>query len=1323
MQIISNKNASFRCDNASDPAMKYSLSLWSGLLVFFMLLAVHADTVTWTNGVGGNWSDAGSWNPNQVPGPGDDALITNSGSYVVTLDISPTVNSLVLGGGSGTQTLAMAANDLTLNSASTVLAHGDLQLSGGLLGGDSALVINGRLDWTAGVIGATKLVTVATNGLLHVEPAIGSVLELAGIMTNNGTVTLTNGGLRCIIYAGYGGGYGLLVNAASGLIDLQSNSLINVYNDFSGSGVPAVVNYGTVAKSSGSDTTTISPLFYNSGTLDAHSGTISLNGSGQGNGIFEAETGATIAYPANYEMDGTISGAGTNLLPAGVLTLGGSISGQLVWTGGLIGPSGVGTVAANGLLLVASANASFVDLAGIITNNGTIAVANGGIRCIVFSGYGGGYGLLVNAASGLIDLQSNSLINSYDDFSEPDVPTVVNYGTVRKSSGSDTTLITPLFYNWGILDAESGTLGLNGGGRGNGIFRAAAGTTLGFENDYEVDSTLSGAGTNYFSHGTITLNGWLNTANSVLAGDAILAGTNGMIASHLEWIAGQIGATGTLSVTTNGALNVIPANGSFLDMLGVVTNNGSITVTNGGIRCIVYYGYGGGNGLLVNAASGLLDLQSNSFINYYNDNTGVGTPAIVNYGTLRKSSGSDTSPINPPLSNFGTLDVQCGTLSLAGAYDLTGGTLNFGLTSLTNFGTISLSGSPAGLTGTLSVNVNQGYVPIRGDAFALLTYGSLGGSFAIFNLPAREAWTNDYGATTFTLTVLNSAPTLPVQTNQVVNEETTLTITNTATDLDLPPDTLTYSLLSAPTGVSISAAGVITWTPDEAQGPGTNTIVTRVADNGTPSLSATNSFLVVVNEVNVAPVLPAQTNRVINELTTLTVTNTATDHDLPVNPLTYTLLQAPANAVIDSDGGITWTPTEAQGPSTNTFITVVTDTNVYAVNAKSLSATNTFTVVVNEVNTPPVLTLPANTSINELTLYTNNAAASDPDIPANTLTFSLVSGPANLTVSPVGGIAWTPTEAQGPSTNVVQVAVTDFNPWAVNAQHLSTTNAFTIIVNEVNTAPVLAVPATQTINELATLTATATATDADLPANPLTFSLVSPLPGMAINASSGSFTWTPTEVQGPSTNTVTVVVTDTNVYAVNARSLSTTNTFFVVVNEVNTAPVLGALANRTVNAGQTASFTAAATDADVPANTLTFSLVSPPTGASIDPVSGIFSWRPSVALANTTNTVQVQVTDFNPYAINAQHLSDAKTFTVVVNPLAPVVLTPVSHTPSQFILEVAGTAGPDYIISASTTLAQWVDLATNLSPATPFSYTDTHLDPAHNRFYRARLAP
>src|SRR3989440_10023074 len=88
---------------------------------------------------------------------------------------------------------------------------------------------------------------------------------------------------------------------------------------------------------------------------------------------------------------------------------------------------------------------------------------------------------------------------------------------------------------------------------------------------------------------------------------------------------------------------------------------------------------------------------------------------------------------------------------------------------------------------------------------------------------------------------------------------------------------------------------------------------------------------------------------------------------------------------------------------------------------------------------------------------------------------------------------------------------------------LSVTNTFPVIVNEVNLAPVLTVPADQTINEQTTLNVSASAIDADIPANSLTFALVSAPTGMTINPASGAISWTPTEAQGPSTNAVSEI--------------------------------------------------------------------------------------------------------------------------------------------------------------------------------------------------------
>src|SRR5204862_361230 len=110
----------------------------------------------------------------------------------------------------------------------------------------------------------------------------------------------------------------------------------------------------------------------------------------------------------------------------------------------------------------------------------------------------------------------------------------------------------------------------------------------------------------------------------------------------------------------------------------------------------------------------------------------------------------------------------------------------------------------------------------------------------------------------------------------------TLKVTNKVIDADVPADTLTFSLLSAPVGVSVeSKTGVLTWTSTEAQGPSTNTVTVKVSDDGSPNLSATNTFTIVVTEVNSAPVADPVADQTINELSLLTVTITATDEDVP----------------------------------------------------------------------------------------------------------------------------------------------------------------------------------------------------------------------------------------------------------------------------------------------------------------------------------------------------------------------------------------------------------------------------------------------------------
>src|SRR5436309_3110877 len=87
--------------------------------------------IYWTNMANGNWSVAANWNPNSVPGSGDNAFITNNGTYTVTLNVSATVSNLTAGGLTGQQTLAITGSTLTLNAAGTIETNALLNLGSG----------------------------------------------------------------------------------------------------------------------------------------------------------------------------------------------------------------------------------------------------------------------------------------------------------------------------------------------------------------------------------------------------------------------------------------------------------------------------------------------------------------------------------------------------------------------------------------------------------------------------------------------------------------------------------------------------------------------------------------------------------------------------------------------------------------------------------------------------------------------------------------------------------------------------------------------------------------------------------------------------------------------------------------------------------------------------------------------------------------------------------------------------------------------------------------------------------------------------------------
>src|SRR5205823_3903874 len=143
-------------------------------------------------------------------------------------------------------------------------------------------------------------------------------------------------------------------------------------------------------------------------------------------------------------------------------------------------------------------------------------------------------------------------------------------------------------------------------------------------------------------------------------------------------------------------------------------------------------------------------------------------------------------------------------------------------------------------------------------------------------------------------------PVFTIKYSGFVNGETAVVV-------DVPPVASTLAVTNSPTGTyAITLLG----------GSDDNYTLTLV--DGILTVTAAPP-----PTVNQPPTLAAIPDQTVNELTTLIVAASASDPE--AGPLTYQLTQAPAGASIDAGGVVRWTPTEIQGPGTNTFTVQVAD--------------------------------------------------------------------------------------------------------------------------------------------------------------------------------------------------------------------------------------------------------------------------------------------------------------------------------------------------------------------------------------------------------------
>ena len=246
-------------------------------------------------------------------------------------------------------------------------------------------------------------------------------------------------------------------------------------------------------------------------------------------------------------------------------------------------------------------------------------------------------------------------------------------------------------------------------------------------------------------HATVNSDGQFNFNSGALAGKCILAGA-------LNWSGGEVNGGSSLTMASNGVLNI---EGN-VNIEGPLTNYGTVNWQAGKVE--VYNDADTSFGVIWNQSGAQWNIQCDQAMQGE-----FGGELFNNAGTVLKTAGTNTTTMQVDFNDSGMVNVQSGTISLAGSYSLTNGTLDFGIRGASNYGKISLSGAALG-TASLGVNLNGLYWPPVGSSFNLLTYTSdTGELFTNTALPPFITWQTNYDPTAFTLTVVarqtNATPT------------------------------------------------------------------------------------------------------------------------------------------------------------------------------------------------------------------------------------------------------------------------------------------------------------------------------------------------------------------------------------------------------------------------------------------------------------------------------------------------------------------------------------------------------------------------------------
>ncbi len=684
-----------------------------------------------------------------------------------------------------------------------------LNLSGnGQLEGSAAVTVTATtgtaLTWTGnshmGGAGSTTLNTGATMSLGGDNAS--QYLDYSRTFFNQGTVNWLSGS-----YAFWLNNGAVFNNEAGATFNANTPNSTTQYIDNNSGSSGTFINAGTFNNNAGTGNTTevYNVLFNNSKTVNATSGDLLLDGGGTDTsaGTFFIPTGGTLEFGGGVTSMASAIGSSTTQA-AGTLAFSGGthkITGSLFSTGNftvnvsggfadfdnktdsfpylnlsgngeLYGTAAITVTATTGTALTWTGN-STMGGSGSTTLNTGVTMSLGGdaqnqyLDNRTFNNKGtvnwlnGSYvfwlnnGAVFNNLTGAtFNANTPNSTTQYIDNNTGPAGTFINSGTFTNAAGTGniTEVYNVLFNNKNTVNANTGTLLLDGGGSDSGTFYIPSGATLQFGGGVTNlasaigSSTNKAAGTLAFSGGTTVFNGsgissagnftidvsggFADIEKNLTIPDLVLTGgtlygsgnitVNATKGTALIWN-GYSTMSGVGSITVNtGSTASLGGDGTYQTLDGRTFNNkGTVNWLSGSY--LIYLN----DGAVFNNLSGATFNANtpSSTIQYIDNNAGpAGT--FSNAGTFNNNAtaSNTTEVVNVLFNNSKTVNANTGTLLLdgggsdtsAGTFFIpTAGTLNFGggvatvasaIGSSTNkaAGTLAFSGGTTILTGVLT---------------------------------------------------------------------------------------------------------------------------------------------------------------------------------------------------------------------------------------------------------------------------------------------------------------------------------------------------------------------------------------------------------------------------------------------------------------------------------------------------------------------------------------------------------------------------------------------------------------------------------------------